>query len=70
MVSALTGVGSKPPAASTALHSCGSFAIVNDLRGLLGVAGGCMAPAIAALFKFSYQLVSPSPQPSSLLKGF
>lgn len=28
MVPALTGTGSKPPAASTVLHSCGSFAIV------------------------------------------
>jgi hypothetical protein len=70
IVPALTGTGSKPPEVSTVLHSCGSFAIVNDLRGLLAAAGGCVAPAIAALFSFSYQLVSPSPQPSSLLKGF
>jgi hypothetical protein len=29
-----------------------------------------MAPAIAAFFNFSYQLVRSCPQPSSLLKGF
>src|SRR5262245_44090116 len=33
MVPALTSTGSKPPAASTVLHSCGSFAIVRELRG-------------------------------------
>jgi hypothetical protein len=70
MVPELTGTGSKPPAASTVLHSCGSFAIVRELRGLLAVAGDCMAPAIAAFLSFSYQLVSSCPQPSSLLKGF
>jgi hypothetical protein len=70
MVPALTGTGSKPPAASTVLHSCGSFAIVRELRGLLAVAGDCMAPAIAALLSFSYQLVSSCPQPSPLFKGF
>ena len=70
IISALTGCGSKPPAASTVLHSCGSFAIVGDLRGLLGPADGCMVPAIAALFSLANQLVSSSPQPSSLLKAF
>jgi len=70
IVPALTGTGSKPPEVSTVLHSCGSLAMVKELRGLLAAAGGCKAPAIAAFFNFSYQLVSPSPQPSSLLKGF
>ena len=70
MVPALIGSGSKPPAFSTVLHSCGSFAIVGDLRGLLAATDGCKAPAIAANLSFSYQLVSPSPQPSSLLRGF
>ena len=50
MVCALTGCGSKPPAVSTVPHSCGSFAMVGDLRGLLGPADGCAVPAIAALF--------------------
>ena len=68
IVPALTGTGSKPPAVNTV--PCGSFAIARELRGLLAAAGGCKAPAIAAFFNFSYQLVSPSPQPSSLLKGF
>src|SRR6476619_3548822 len=54
IVPALTGTGSKPPAINTVLHSCGSFAIVRDLRGLLAAAGGCKAPAIAAFFNFSY----------------
>ena len=70
MVCALTGCGSKPPAVSTVLHSCGSFAIARDLRGLLGPADGCMVPAIAALFSLANQLVSSCPQPSSLLTGF
>src|SRR6476620_3159899 len=70
IVSALTGCGSKPPAVSTLLHSCGSFAIVRDLRGSRGPTGGCMVPAIAALFSLANQLVSSCPQPSSLLKAF
>src|SRR5262245_9651542 len=69
MVPALTGTGSKPPAASTLLHSFGSFAMVRELRGLLAGAGGCKAPAIAALLSFSYQLVSSCPQPSSTAVG-
>ena len=70
MVPALKGSGSAPPAVSTVLHSCGSFAMVGDLRGLLAADGGCVVQAIAALFSFSYQLVSSCPQPSSPLKGF
>jgi hypothetical protein len=34
MVPALTGPGSKPPAASTVLHSCGSFAIATIVEGV------------------------------------
>src|SRR5262249_17904974 len=67
---ALTGTGSKPPTASPVLHSPRNFAIVKELRGLLAGAGGCKAPAIAALLSFSYQLVSSCPQPSSPLRGF
>ena len=70
IVPALTGTGSKPPEVSTVLHSCGSLAMVKELRGLLAAAGGCKAPAIAAFFNFSYQLVRSCRQPSSLLKGF
>ena len=44
------GLCSKPPAVSTVLHSCGSFAVVGDLRGLLGPADGCIIPAIASPF--------------------
>ena len=34
IVPALTGTGSKPPAVNTVPHSCGSFAIARELRGL------------------------------------
>ena len=70
MLCSLIGCGSKPPAESTVLHSCGSFAMVGDLRGLLGPAGGCAVPTIAALFSLANQSVSSWPQPSPPLTGF
>src|SRR6476659_2485242 len=60
MVPALTGTGSKPPAASTVLHSCGSFAIVRELRGLLAVAGDCMACSLSRARQIQLEFAAPT----------